>query len=87
MDELFSSFWSSFQCWTSNIQRKIYNRLEISIIGNLNSSLPPNLGQLKTREIASDEADKKEDNAEENDETDNEKENDETASEKKPKKN
>ena len=81
MNELFSSFWRSFQCWTSNIQRKIYNRLEISIIGNLNSSLPPNLGQLKTREIARDESEKEEDDKEENDETDNEHENDETASE------
>ena len=83
MNELFSSFWRSFQCWTSNIQRKIYNRLEIVIIGNLNSSLPPNLGKLKKREIASDESEKEEDNVEENDETANE--NDKNTSEKNPK--
>ena len=51
----------------------------------MNSSLPPKLGQLKTREIASDEYEIEEDNSEENDETDNENENDETASEMYPK--
>ena len=51
----------------------------------MNSSLPPKLGQLKTREIASDESEKEEDNAGKNDETDNENENDETASEMYPK--